>query len=272
MLEPTTLTVIPKVVAPTDERFAREYVAASRPVVLTGLLDDDALRAMLDLTRLRSEYGAAAVPIARVRDRTLVVDPARGITQDPAPLGEFLDALTAGASRGYLMARTDQLPPGLRSALVTPRYCVGAPWRVSKLWIASDETRSALHRDLADNLHTVVDGEKVFTLVSPAQSDRVYPLGLLDGLPNGARLDLDQPDYERFPRASALQTLTVRLRPGETLFLPHGWWHQVRTARGSISINTWWARLNQSASATRGSRRPRAHQVLIEMLPRAVRT
>ncbi len=235
-------TLIPRTAAPTAERFERDHRAPGRPVVLTDLLDGVALRGALDLARLREQHGASAVPVARMRGDDLVVDPARGIAQDPVALGDFLDGLAAGASRGYLMARAEQLPPALRRELVAPRYCDGAPWVVSKLWVASADTVSALHRDLADNLHTVVDGEKLFTLVSPSQDDRVYPHGLLAGLPNAARVDLDRPDYERHPRSRAIETVTARLSPGETIFIPHGWWHHVRTVRGSVSINTWWAR------------------------------
>jgi hypothetical protein len=233
---------IPRVSAPSAERFAREYVRPNRPVVLTDLLDGPALREALSVARLRAEHATAPVPIAAVRDRALVVDPARGIAQRAVPLGEFLDGLAAGAPEGYLMARVEQLPPALRRAIATPRYCAGAPWKVTKLWIASQETVSTLHRDLADNLHTLVDGEKIFLLAAPAESDRVYPYGLRDGLPNGARIDPERPDYARFPRSRELRWQTVRLGPGETLFIPHGWWHHVRTARETVAINTWWAR------------------------------
>lgn len=233
---------LPRLEAPDAERFERDHRAPGRPAVLTGLLDGAALRAALDLARMRDAHGGATVPVARMRGEDLVVDPARGIAQDGASLGAFLDGVAAGEARGYLIARAEQLPPSLRRELTTPRYCEGAPWIVSRLWVASADTVSALHRDLADNLHTVVDGEKVFTLVSPAQDDRVYPHGLLAGLPNAARVDLDRPDFARFPRSRDLRTATARLSPGETLFIPHGWWHHVRTARGSVSINTWWAR------------------------------
>lgn len=233
--------LIPRAPAPSAERFEREHRAPGSPVVLTGLLDGAALRGALDLARMRSAHGGATVPVARMSGDDLVVGE-RGIAQDEVALGEFLDGLAAGASRGYLMARSEQLPPALRRELVAPRYCEGAPWLVSKLWVASGETVSALHRDLADNLHTVVDGEKVFTLVSPSQDDRVYPHGLLAGLPNAARVDLDRPDYDRFPRARGIEAVTARLSPGETIFVPRGWWHHVRTVRGSVSINTWWAR------------------------------
>jgi hypothetical protein len=239
---PDAPDTIPRLEAPDAGRFEREFRAASRPAVLTGLADGAGLRARWSLARLRAAHGGAAVPVARVRGRDLVVDPARGVVQDRATLGAFLDALAAGAPGGYLMAREEELPPALGRELEVPRYCGDAPWRVSRLWIASQETVSALHRDLADNLHLLVDGEKVFTLVSPDQSRRVYPHGPLSGMPNGARFDPDRPDYARFPRARGLRAQVVRLAPGETLFIPHGWWHHVHTRPGSVSVNTWWAK------------------------------
>ena len=96
-----------------------------------------------------------------------------------------------------------------------------------------------------DTLRTHAKGKarpfgRIVTAV--AQDDRVYPHGLLAGAPNAARIDLDRADHERFPRSRGIEAVTARLSPGETIFIPHGWWHHVRTARGSVSINTWWAR------------------------------
>lgn len=227
---------LPRIPAPDTARFTRDYLSPARPVVLTGLLDTDALREAL--ARNRSD---AAVTVARTRDQSVVVDPGRGIVHDTLPLRDFLDAVTRGVSRGYLTTRADDLPETIARTLTIPRYCEGAPWRVTKLWVASDETVSVLHSDLADNLHTLVSGTKTFTLISPSQRAKVYPHGLLSGLPNGARIDPEALDYQRFPRAHGLRMETARLAPGETLFIPRGWWHHVRTAGGSVSLNTWWA-------------------------------
>ena len=45
------------------------------------------------------------------------------------------------------------------------------------------------------------------------------------------------PDPVRYPAAEGLQVLEVTLAPGETLFLPLGWWHQVAALQASVSLS-----------------------------------
>ncbi len=232
---------VPRMPAPSDEHFERAFRKASRPGVFTDVLDLPRLRAALSTERLRGEFGAVRVPVARMRGEDLVVDPEHGIVQESVSFADFLGGAAAGEG-GYLMPREEELPASLRSVLEAPRYCDGAWWKVTRFWIAARDTVAVMHRDLADNLHTVLEGEKTFTLAAPAESARVYPRGLLSGMPNGARIDPEHLDFERFPMSRGLRLEAVRVRAGETLFLPGGWWHHVRTARGTASLNTWWAR------------------------------
>ena len=53
-------------------------------------------------------------------------------------------------------------------------------------------------------------------------------------------VDCDNPDYERFPKFRQAVALEGILEPGEMLFLPAGWWHQVRSMDLAISVNFWW--------------------------------
>lgn len=45
---------------------------------------------------------------------------------------------------------------------------------------------------------------------------------------NYAAYDIDNPPPEYAKNAAKLRRTVVRVRPGEVLFLPFGWWHQVR--------------------------------------------
>ena len=55
---------------------------------------------------------------------------------------------------------------------------------------------------------------------------------------------LDRPDFDRFPRlAQALPNrVDVLLDPGEVLFIPSNWWHEVSSLPDSYicSLNRFW--------------------------------
>ena len=53
-------------------------------------------------------------------------------------------------------------------------------------------------------------------------------------------IDPEQPDLRRFPRFRGLTALGGGVEPGETLFIPRGWWHHTRTLEAAVSMNFWW--------------------------------
>jgi ribosomal protein L16 Arg81 hydroxylase len=90
------------------------------------------------------------------------------------------------------------------------------------------------------NFHVHLNGRKHWHLFSPRQSSRLYPRGLFSGLPNFAWADPDQPDYARFPRLRGASGFSCVCGPGDTLFIPRGWWHHTRLLDDCVSMNFWW--------------------------------
>ncbi|WP_323847407.1 cupin-like domain-containing protein [Microbulbifer magnicolonia] len=112
------------------------------------------------------------------------------------------------------------------------------------LWFGN-RTRIAAHFDLPDNLACVVAGRRRFTLFPPQQAANLYP-GPLDFNPAGqaiSMVDFYAPDYQRFPRyREALDAaLVAEMGPGDLLFLPSMWWHQVEGLDDlNVLVNYWW--------------------------------
>jgi hypothetical protein len=56
-------------------------------------------------------------------------------------------------------------------------------------------------------------------------------------------VDPEAPDLERFPRAAEAMrhALTAELKPGDAIYIPHMWWHHVRSLDAlSVLVNYWW--------------------------------
>lgn len=112
------------------------------------------------------------------------------------------------------------------------------------MWFGN-RTRIAAHFDLPENLACVVAGRRRFTLFPPEQVANLYP-GPLDFNPAGqaiSMVDFYAPDLTRFPRyREALDAATVAdMSPGDLLFVPSMWWHQVEGLDDlNMLVNYWW--------------------------------
>jgi hypothetical protein len=91
----------------------------------------------------------------------------------------------------------------------------------------------------------VMAGRRRFTLFPPEQVANLY-IGPFEFTPAGTPVSLfdpDEPDLERFPQAAEAmkQALVAELVPADAIFIPHMWWHHVRSLDPlSILVNYWW--------------------------------
>lgn len=223
------------------EAFHRDYVSARRPVVLSQLVSHWSSVRSWAFDTLRQRFGAAEVTTIRTNAGKVIMDAERGAQEVRTSLAEFLAAIEAGRKDLYLTTRLSLLPAEMSREVPTPELCSGATWQTGNLWIGAAGTLARMHRDLADNLHTVVTGSKRFTLVAPRQSRKLYPHGIFDTFPNGCRVDIEAPDVERFPRVADIEVLTTDLHAGDAIYIPRRWWHHVRTLEQTVSVNYWWA-------------------------------
>jgi hypothetical protein len=46
-----------------------------------------------------------------------------------------------------------------------------------------------------------------------------------------------EPDYKKYPALQQVKGLEVELLPGETLFIPRGYWHYIEYKDGGFSIS-----------------------------------
>lgn len=113
-----------------------------------------------------------------------------------------------------------------------------------RLWLGN-ASQVACHYDSYDNLAVVVAGRRRFTLYPPDAIGDLY-VGPIDHTLAGqpvslaAGADADDPRYPRFARAQP-RALVVELEPGDALYLPKLWWHQVDALDPvNALVNFWW--------------------------------
>lgn len=113
-----------------------------------------------------------------------------------------------------------------------------------RIWVGNKSVVSC-HNDHYDNIACVVAGRRRFTLYPPEAIANLY-VGPIDFTMAGRPVSLashaaeDDPRYPRIAAARALASV-AELGPGDALYLPKLWWHEVEaTEPVNVLVNYWW--------------------------------
>ncbi|MFD1035005.1 cupin-like domain-containing protein [Sphingomonas hankookensis] len=250
--------------AGADDLSPAALVAANEPVILRGLAADwplvaagrDGVAAAMAYLK-RFDGGRPVVGFtgdAAIGGRFFYRDDMTGLNfaAQRVGLSDYLDRISADLDDPTAPARyvgstdLDTYLPGLRADndLSLPPLSPGTAPPLASLWIGN-RTVAATHYDMSNNLAVCVVGRRRFTLFPPDQVANLYP-GPLEPTPGGqvvSMVDLRAPDLERYPRfADALaQAQVAELAPGDVLFYPALWWHNVEAlAPFNVLLNYWW--------------------------------
>jgi len=255
-----TIQVRVEETGPADAaRFADEIARRFRPIVLRG----QAKRWPSVVAGLRSDE--ALVDYLKAMDRGR---PAEVLIGPPEIGGRFFyDAAIEGCNFqkrfGSLSGLLDKLL-SLRSEAEPIALYAGAaaaddhlsawidnnslpfvlPGAKPRIWVGN-RTHVSTHFDEASNVAVVVSGRRRFTLFPPEQVSNLYvgPFHHTIAGPPVSMVDIENPDFERYPKfAEALaHGLVADLDPGDALFIPPIWWHNVKaTAAFNVMVNYWW--------------------------------
>jgi|KBSSwiStaDraftv2_1062776.scaffolds.fasta_scaffold102627_2 hypothetical protein len=246
------------------EEFARDYLYASKPVVVTDILSR--WKALLRWTPefFKREFGDMKFTIEEDLRRKVGYKDTNGKVE--YTMARFIDRVLESSDENpapYFRNRVlHELFPSLKQDIEPlPEYFLPNWLPESYLvnYVGQVLNRGAaieiyiggkggafpvLHYDGAGTHAFLMQvyGRKQFIIYPPDQEPFLYPSPEKE---NFSMINsIDKPDLERFPLFAKADPTKFVLEPGELLFVPSHWWHTTKmlTASISISINT----VNQS--------------------------
>ena len=161
-----------------------------------------------------------------------------------AIIDQLMRYLPAGERAPALAAQSAVIAECLPGFLRENRLALLGAEIEPRIWLGNHITVPA-HFDEAHNIAVCVGGKRRFTLFPPGQVGNLY-VGPLDFTPAGAPISMAsraKPDFGKYPRfREALAAAQVaELEPGDAIYIPAIWWHQVESiGHLNILVNYWW--------------------------------
>lgn len=224
---------------PCNELLER-YVRGSRPLVLTGVAKHWPAMKRWSPQDLSARFGHLDVEIQAERSANPNYEINKLDHRRTVRLSAFVETvLTGGASNDYYLTANNEAlrGPGFAALLddigPLPDICDRAQLAERcSFWFGPAGTITPLHHDTLMLFHTQIVGRKRWRFISPLQSPKLY-----NHFDVYSPIDLDRPDLQRYPLFRDATVLEVVAEPGDTVFLPLGWWHQVSALDVSLSFS-----------------------------------
>ena len=228
------LESIERVGSITPDRFRGEFLAPRRPVVLTAFAAGWPALGKWTPDWLAAHHGAEQV---EVYDASFA-DPGRSYMSNVRTMrfDEYLDCvLNRDMDLRMFLYNIASRIPALRADVPVPDLANGFSERFVFTFFGCRGSVTPAHYDidLSHVFHTAIRGTKRITLFAPTESHRLHrhPFTVR------SYVDVDAPDVERFPRLAGARGFQVTLEPGETLFIPAGFWHHVVYVEGGYAVS-----------------------------------
>ncbi len=226
---------IQKVANISKEDFVKNYYKPQKPVLIEGLTKDWPAYKKWNLDYIQELAEDRDVPLYNN-------EPTKGKQNSAAPvkkmkLYDYVQILKEGPTdlRIFFYDILKELP-ALLADFNYPDIGLKFFKRLPVMFFGGEGSHVLLHydMDLADLLHIHFHGTKSVTLFSPEQTRYLYKLPFAVHILES--IDLDNPDFEKFPALKNVEGMHIEMKHGDALYMPSGYWHYIKYLDGGFSM------------------------------------
>ncbi|BBD60570.1 JmjC domain-containing protein [Nostoc sp. HK-01] len=222
------------------DEFVQKYASVGKPVIITDAMQDWAAMSKWTFDFFKSECGLVECFLKEDKDEIKQI----------TTIASYIDYLNSqtGGNRLYLANWFISYYPKLLEDYMEPIYFPNWLQRLPRkllrkyeldnpeLFIGHKDTSIGLHKDPCNGSAWLglIKGRKHIVLFTPDQEEFLY----------NSKVDVFNPDLEKFPLYAKTNPVEVILERGEILYIPPNWWHHVKNledsiAVGSLLLNEW---------------------------------
>lgn len=224
----------------SQQQFLDQYYSRNEPVLLTDVCDRWPAISLWNPAYLAEKLGSTEVEVMAGRESDSRYEINADRHRLRMPFDEYVAKVETGnrSNDMYLVANNKLLETEPALLLwndfdIDERYLAPDPTRSHAfLWFGPAGTLTPLHHDVANVMFNQIDGWKHIILIPSLETHRVY-----NNLGVYSPVNPLQPDLDRYPLFADVQQIHIDIGPGQTLFIPAGWWHHVEAMEISISIS-----------------------------------
>ena len=219
------------------EDFVQQYVKPQKPVVIENLIEDWPARELWTFEYFKNIAGDVEVPLYNskpITSKYMYNEP-----QAKMRLADYIDLLQNKPTdlRIFLFNLIKERPV-LQDHIKLPDIGLKLFKDLPFLFIGGENSKVFMHYDidLANILHVHLSGQKHCLIFPPSETKYLYKVP--NSLKTNDGIDFSNPDFETYPALAYAKGYTTDLSPGETLYMPEGYWHHMhyKTAGFSISL------------------------------------
>lgn len=216
------------------ETFNKTYFTPLKPVVITDMAKSWPAIKKWTPDFFRAQHGDKQV---KVYDGNFIIPGKSYMSQAKTiSLKEYIDIVTTTSQdlRMFLYNIKTEIP-SLVDDITFPSLVDGLSRSFIFMFFGCKESVTQMHFDIdmSHVFHTAIYGRKTISLFPFEEGKNLhrYPFTCR------SYVDIHNPDFEQFSRFKKVKGFQTVLEPGETLYIPSGYWHHVVYDEASCAIS-----------------------------------
>jgi cupin-like protein len=234
-METFSTTPIERVQHISKNEFIDNYYKPQRPVLIEGITKNWPAYHKWNLNYIQDRAGDQIVPLYDSKPTTGRQNSAAPATE--MRLDDYLELLKTKPTdlRIFFYNILDSMPE-LAHDFEFPNLGLKFFKKLPVLFFGGKSSKVFAHydMDLADLVHVHFHGTKSITLFSQEQTKYLYRVPF--SVHNLETIDMDNPDFEKYPALRHLEGIEVSMKHGDALYMPSGYWHYIKYLDGGFSI------------------------------------
>lgn len=212
--------------------FVEKYASIGKPVIITDVMQDWKALTKWTLDFFKSHYGSIehVVKNDKNEDRAFMT------------IADYIDYMSVNESgeclylANWVVSYYPELLEDYKEPIYFSNWFQRLPRKIlqkyeydnPEIFIGHKDTSVGLHKDPSSCAAWLglISGRKKIIFFTPEQKDVLYE----------GKVDAFKPNLEKFPLYAKAKPVEVTLEPGEIIYIPPNWWHQVKNLENSIGM------------------------------------